>query len=116
MRYVALLSLGLLWGCGKTPAERVERARDAVYNKRPQQALKEYRLALDGVEGDDSREAHRLQSRALLGAADVYYLELRDVRQAVPLYRELWSRPPSLPRRWLRTWHWRRSSGSTTTT
>jgi tetratricopeptide (TPR) repeat protein len=90
----ALLLVVVLVACGKTPAERIERARDAVYNKRPQQALKEYRLAIDGAEGEDSAEAHRFLARALLGAADVYYLELRDVRQAVPLYRELLTKAP----------------------
>lgn len=81
-------------GCQRAPGERIQRARDAVYAKRPQQALKEYRLALDALEGNESVEGKTLTSRALLGAAEVYYLELRDVRQALPLYKELIAKAP----------------------
>src|SRR5205085_3721832 len=89
-----LCLLGAATACQKAPVERIERARDAVFNKRPQQALKEYRLAQDSLEGDDSPVSRPLLPRALLGQAEVYYLELRDVRQAVPLYRELIAKAP----------------------
>lgn len=89
-----LLALLLAAGCQKPPAERIDRARDAVFNKHPQQALKEYRLAQDALEGEDSPMARTLLPRALLGQAEVYYLELRDVRQATPLYRELVAKAP----------------------
>jgi TolA-binding protein len=92
--FVGIWLVASLSACQRTPEERIQRAKDAVYQKRPQQALKEYRLALDALEGDDSAAGKAQLAAALEGAAEVYYLELRDVRQALPLYRELVAKVP----------------------
>ena len=68
-----------------------------MFDKQPDRALNEYRLALDIVERDDSPEARVLQARALKGAADVYYLELRDFRRAAEVYQELLRTCPEAP-------------------
>ncbi len=84
-------------GCREDANERIRRARNAVFEKEPDRALKEYRLALDIIERDDSAEARVLQARALKGAADVYYLEMRDFRRAVEVYQELLRTCPEAP-------------------
>ncbi|HYV48954.1 MAG TPA: tetratricopeptide repeat protein [Myxococcaceae bacterium] len=85
-----------LWltGCKETPADHFQKAKDAIYEKDPQSALKHYRAALDILEKDESPEAGLMRARALRGAADVYFLELRDMRQAVSVYRELINQCP----------------------
>lgn len=84
-------------GCEPDAQERIERARDRIFEKSPEQALKEYRLALDLIERDTSAQATVLRARALKGAADVYYLELRDFRRAVEVYQELIRVCPEAP-------------------
>lgn len=87
---LALISgAALLGACQLAPADRVQRARDALYAKDPKRALAEFRLALDGLEHQDSPESRVLKASALKGAADIEYLELHDVRQAVSAYKEL---------------------------
>ncbi|HVE85174.1 MAG TPA: tetratricopeptide repeat protein [Myxococcales bacterium] len=78
-----------LCACKDTPADHFQKAKDAIYEKDPQGALKHYRAALDLLERDESPEAGLMRARALRGAADVYFLEVRDMRQAVAVYREL---------------------------
>lgn len=75
--------------CKETSADHFQKAKDAIFEKDPQSALKHYRAALDILEKDDSPEAMLSRARALRGAGDVYFLELRDMRQAVAVYREL---------------------------
>lgn len=91
------LAVGLLPGCKKRPQDHLQDARMAIFEKDPSRALKEYRLALDVLEQDDSPEAQVMRARALKGAADVYYLELRDVRQAIAVYKELVAQCPESP-------------------
>src|SRR5262245_38693620 len=86
---VAVVLAALLLSCKETPADHFQKAKDAIFDKDPQGALKHYRAALDILERDDSPEAMLMRARALRGAADVYFLELRDMRQAVAVYREL---------------------------
>ncbi len=87
---VIALALGLLAGCRKdTAVDHLERARTALYEKRPEDALAEYKQAIDLLDRDPSSEVPVYRARALRGAADVYYLELRDYRRAVEVYREL---------------------------
>jgi TolA-binding protein len=93
VRYGLLLAL-LALGCSRSPEEHLVAARDAVYDKRPQTALREYRLALDQVEKDNSASGLALRAAALRGAADTYYLELGDVAKAVGVYRELVAQAP----------------------
>ena len=84
----AVLALALA-SCQEKAADHFQKARDAIYEKDPQGALKHYRAALDLLERDDSPEAVLMRARALRGAADAYFLELGDVRQAAAVYREL---------------------------
>ncbi len=72
-------------------------ARDADFEQRPQTALREYRLALDAAGKDSSPAAVAVRARALRGAADIYYLELRDVAKALGVYRELVAQAPEAP-------------------
>ncbi len=87
----------LLAGCSRSANEHLVQARDFVYARKPQAALREYRLALDVVEKDHSPEAAAVRATALRGAADVYWLELRDVPKAVSVYRELIAQASDAP-------------------
>ncbi len=94
----ALLLLFLaLNGCRKSADEYLQRAHEAAYRKDPQRALREYRLALDAVDRLDTTGAQAVRARALRGAADIYYLELRDIPRAVEAYRELLQVCPEAP-------------------
>lgn len=75
----------------------MEKARDASFHKDPKRALKEYRLALDGLEKDDAPAAQVQKAQVLRAVADTYYLELHDVRQAVTVYKELIAQCPEAP-------------------
>ncbi|HZI14171.1 MAG TPA: tetratricopeptide repeat protein [Myxococcus sp.] len=93
----ALMGLGLLAGCRETPADHLQRARDAVFEKRPDEALVEYRKAFDMLRRDDTPQALVMRARALKGAADVYWLEQRKVKEAVSVYKELVQQCPESP-------------------
>jgi len=99
MRYLVLaLALALAPGCRRESAtDHMQRARDATFEKRPDEALVEYRKALDALRVDDSPQAVVLKARALKGAADVYWLELRKVKEAVSVYKELITQCPESP-------------------
>ncbi|MBX7099914.1 MAG: tetratricopeptide repeat protein [Myxococcaceae bacterium] len=98
MRRAALAIALVLAGCSKSTANtHLELARDAVFKHQPQRALEEYRLVLDAVEHDESPEGVLARARALRGAGDVYYLELREYRRAVEVYRELTTLCPEAP-------------------
>ncbi|MFP2932769.1 tetratricopeptide repeat protein [Pyxidicoccus sp. 3LG] len=84
-------------GCRDKPVDHLQRARDATYEKRPDEALVEYRKAFDALRPDPSDEANVLRARALKGAADVYWLEQRKVKEAVGVYRELIQQCPDSP-------------------
>ncbi len=86
-----------LAGCRDTPADHLQRARDAIFEKRPDEALVEYRKAFDLLRRDDSPQALVLRARALKGAADVYRLEQRKVKEAVSVYKELIQQCPESP-------------------
>lgn len=96
LRAVALAFLACT-ACSATGPEHLARAREQVYARKPQAALREYRLALDAVERSDGEEAARVRAAALRGAADVYWLELHDVPKAVSVYRELVTQAPDAP-------------------
>ncbi len=89
--------MGLLAGCRETPADHLQRARDAVFEKRPDEALVEYRKAFDMLRRDDTPPALVLRARALKGAGDVYWLEQRKVKEAVSVYKELIQQCPESP-------------------
>ena len=98
MREVRLLAvtalIALCAGCSRSGPEHLTRARELVYARKPQAALREYRLALDTVEKAEGPEALHVRAMALRGAADVYWLELHDVPKAVSVYRELVAQAP----------------------
>ncbi len=97
-RSLLLLALVLAPGCSRDGAtDHLQLARDAIYNKRPDEALVEYRKALDALRLDASPQAPVLKARALKGAADVYWLELRKVKEAVSVYKELIAQCPESP-------------------
>jgi tetratricopeptide (TPR) repeat protein len=97
MKGRSALATLLLVACSRSPEEHLVAARDAVFDHRPQTALREYRLTLDAVEKDTSPTGLSLKAAALRGAADTYYLELRDVAKAVGVYRELVAQVPEAP-------------------
>lgn len=100
MRRAGLLLLAVvaLAGCRKDDAPtRLERARAALFEKRPEDALAEFKKALDLLERDTSPQAAVYRARALRGAADVYAFELGDARRAVEVYRELIRLCPEAP-------------------
>lgn len=92
-----LVASGLGLGCMKPATKRIQQAKEAIYARDPQRALKEYRLAVDAAEHDESLEAYVLRARALRGAADTYYLELQDFSRAAEVYRELIQVCPNAP-------------------
>ena len=96
LRAVALL-VALVAGCSRSGPEHLARAREQVYARKPQAALREYRAALDSVEKSDGPEPARIRAAALRGAADVYWLELHDVPKAVSVYKELVAQAPDAP-------------------
>ncbi len=75
----------------------LEKARDALFLRKYDVALAEYKLTLDALERDGSPEAALYRARALRGAADVYALHLKDTRRAVEVYRELITLCPEAP-------------------
>jgi len=89
--------LAALAACSRSGPEHLARARELVYSRKPQAALREYRSALDAVEKSEGLEAARIRAQALRGAADVYWLELHDVPKAVSVYRELVAQMPDAP-------------------
>lgn len=97
-RGALLLLLVLVAGCRKAGAPaQLERARTALFERKPAEALEAYRKALDLLERDESPAAAVYRARALRGAADVYALELGDASRAVEVYRELIRRCPEAP-------------------
>lgn len=95
----ALVSLSLLApaACRDESTDHMERARNALFERSPDEALVEYRKALDALKRDTSEAAQVQRARALKGAADVYRLELRKVKEAVSVYKELIAACPESP-------------------
>lgn len=99
-RALALLAVALLAlpGCKKDDAPAyLERARTDLFEHRPEDALADFKKALDALERDTSPEAAVYRARALRGAADVYAFEVGDERKAVEVYRELITVCPEAP-------------------
>ncbi|RYZ33091.1 MAG: tetratricopeptide repeat protein [Myxococcaceae bacterium] len=84
-------------GCRDKPVDHMQRARDAIFEKRPDEALVEYRKAYDMLLREGTPEALVMRARALKGAADVYWLEQRKVKEAVSVYRQLIQQCPESP-------------------
>jgi tetratricopeptide (TPR) repeat protein len=97
-RAVLACAVLALWaGCTETSADHLQRARDAVFEKNPDEALVEYRKAFDMLRRDDSPQSLVMRARALKGAGDVYWLEQRKVKEAVSVYKELIQQCPESP-------------------
>lgn len=84
-------------GCTETPIDHLQRARDAIFEKNPDEALVEYRKAFDMLRRDETPQSLVMRARALKGAADVYWLEQRKVKEAVSVYKELIQQCPESP-------------------
>jgi len=99
MRWVLPLAvLVAAGGCRKDDAPaHLERAKTALFEQKPDVALAEFKLALDLLQPDTSAEAVLYRARALRGAADTYYLQQRDFKHALEVYRELISLCPEAP-------------------
>jgi tetratricopeptide (TPR) repeat protein len=98
MSRAALVVALVVTGCKQEGAPaHLERAKTALYERKPDVALLEYRAALDLLERDPSAEVPVYRARALRGAADTYYLQLRDFSHAVEVYRELIKVCPEAP-------------------
>lgn len=94
---VVCLALGLC-GCRKDDAPgRLEKARAALYEQKPDLALAEYKAVLDLLARDASPQNNLYRARALRGAADLYAFQLNDPRRAVEVYRELITLCPEAP-------------------
>jgi tetratricopeptide (TPR) repeat protein len=73
------------------------RARAALFEQHPEVALAEYRAALDLLDRDPSVQAGVYRARALRGAADTYFFQLRDYQRAHDVYLELLKLCPEAP-------------------
>lgn len=99
-RVRAALACALLLGaagCRPSPESMLEQAQNARFERKSEAALAAYRRAVDALERSRGAEAQVLRARALLGAAEVYDLELGDARRAVEVYRELLRVSPEAP-------------------
>lgn len=95
---VALTLACALGGCRKPDAPaHLEAAKNALFEKNPDRALAEYKSALDLLERDSTPEGQVYRARALRGAADTYFFELRDYKKATQVYRELIQLCPEAP-------------------
>jgi tetratricopeptide (TPR) repeat protein len=95
---LAAVLLLLLAGCRRDDAPgHLERARAALYQQQPAEALAEYRAALDLLERDPSVQAGIYRARALRGAADTYFFQLKDFKRAHEVYTELIKLCPEAP-------------------
>ena len=99
MRLRLALALALAGAaCKKTDApEHLEKAKTALFQRNPDLALLEFKAALDLLERDTSPQAQVNRARALRGAADTYFFELRDYKKATQVYRELIQLCPEAP-------------------
>ena len=93
------LTLVALVACDRGAADHLQRGNDARFERRYEEALGEYRRALEALEREqkDPSAANVLRARVLRSAADVYWFELRKPRDAVGVYRELIERCPEAP-------------------
>lgn len=98
MKRLLLFALVAVSACRKEDAStRLERARTALYEQKPDLALSEYKAALDLLDRDTSPQGNLYRARALRGAADLYAFQLNDPRRAVEVYRELITVTPEAP-------------------
>ncbi len=95
---VVAASMVTLAACKKPDAPfHLDRAKTALFERNPELALLEFKAALDLLERDPSPPAQLYRARALRGAADTYFFELRDYKKATQVYRELIQICPEAP-------------------
>ncbi len=94
---LAVLLAALAAACKDAATEHIRRAKDKTFEKQPQAAIEEYRLALEILRRDDSPEAQVLRGRVLRAWGDLYYLDTREMPKAVEVYKELISTCPEAP-------------------
>lgn len=87
----------LLAGCKPSATEHLQRGHNARYERRYEEALGEYKRALDLLSNDTSAGAQVLKARVLRSAADTYYYEQKKMREAAAVYRELIQQCPEAP-------------------
>lgn len=92
-----LLLLVLAAGCKRTAAEHLQRGNNARFERRYEEALGEYKRAVDLLGADSSPEAQVLKARVLRSAADTYFYEQKKVREAAVVYRKLIEECPEAP-------------------
>jgi len=100
MRPRALLLMAVVGvaACKKPDAPaHLELAKNSLFERNPEMALLEFKAALDLLERDTSPQAQVYRARALRGAADTYFFELRDYKKATQVYRELIQLCPEAP-------------------
>jgi tetratricopeptide (TPR) repeat protein len=93
----ALLALAATTACTRSAEDHLRAAEDATYSGHPRKALNEYERAAELAAREDSAHAPLVQARALRGAADVCYLELREPARAAAIYRRLIRIHPDRP-------------------
>lgn len=97
-RPAPLLALLLaLCACPADPATHLERALELSFQRRPEEALREYEEVLSLLAKKDGSKARGLLVPALKGAGDLCYLELKQVPRAVEHYQTLVRRFPDAP-------------------
>lgn len=93
-----LVLLLALTACRRPDATgHLQRGHDARFERRYEEALGEYRRALEVLEREDAGTVPVLRARILRAAADVYWFDLGKARDAVALYRELIESCPEAP-------------------
>ena len=97
-RALLLCTVLLVAACKKPDAPaHIERAKTALFERNPELALLEYKAAVDLLERESEPQQQLYRARALRGAADTYFFELRDYKKASQVYRELIQRCPEAP-------------------
>jgi tetratricopeptide (TPR) repeat protein len=97
LRPLSVLLFLALTACRPDASEHLQRGHDARFERRYEEALGEYRRALEVLEREDAGTVEVLRARILKAAADVYWSDMGKARDAVVLYRELIEVCPDAP-------------------
>jgi len=92
------LALLVLTACERGAPHHFERGNNARFERRYEEAMGEYRRALEALDREgDTASAAVLRARVLRNVADVYWFEQGKSREAVTMYRQLIERCPEAP-------------------
>lgn len=97
VRAAAGLALVALAACRPAAVKHLAEAQRQAFAKDPVKAVASYEKALLALGRDESDESRRVRIRALRGAGDACYLDLRDYKRAVDFYRQLAEAYPEAP-------------------